>query len=187
MSNDNATPGQGAGGLDWSHMNAPVVPGIPPAAPAPGGDIVMPPKPAPPRYAPPQAFDAPPAHAAPARQAPPYAAPPYANAQFSAPSYGAVPQGVYAPPVMPRPRPAKGVSVTAGWLGIGGAAIALIPFFGIVTWMLPLAAVIVGIVALSKGADGKGWAITGLVLGLLGMFVLPSVSLILGIVGYSAL
>lgn len=202
MSNANAsTPDPPQSGLDWSHMNTPPVPGAAPAEP----EIILPPKPDPPRYAPPQGAEGFPAGPAAAPQSapatPPYAAgaaagspstpvppygasavSPYPGAQYPGQGYAA-PYTAYAAPVAP-PRPGRAISLTAGWLAIAGAALALIPFVGLLTWLLPLAAVIVGIVALARRAEGRGWAITGVVLGVLGMLVLPFVSLIIVGFGY---
>lgn len=69
---------------------------------------------------------------------------------------------VPAPPPGRRGRP----GLIALILGIVAVLFALIPFLSYVAWLIGIAAIVVGIVALRRAAAGRGPAIGGLVLGI---------------------
>jgi uncharacterized membrane protein len=84
----------------------------------------------------------------------------------------------YSNPLQAPPRQSNGLAVAALVLGIVGAVFGLIPLTFFIAFICGVLAVIFGFVGLGKarrGAEHKGMAIAGLVLGF--------VALVLGIVG----
>ncbi|HLR55924.1 MAG TPA: DUF4190 domain-containing protein [Actinomycetales bacterium] len=91
-------------------------------------------------------------HRPPPQQAPPQQAP---QQMHSYPGYGQQP--FYGPPVY-QPAPARGLSITSLVLGLVSV------FFGF-TFLVPLAALIFGLIALKKEPAGRGFALTGTIIG----------------------
>ncbi len=74
----------------------------------------------------------------------------------SYPGYGQQP--FYGPPPVYQPAPARGLSITSLVLGLVSV------FFGF-TFLVPLAALIFGLIALKKEPAGRGFALTGTIIG----------------------
>lgn len=130
------------------------------ALPQPGGA----PAPAAPQYA-----AAPPAAPLPPQQ------PQQPQQQFPQPAAGGPAPGAGYPGYAPAPRAPKGLAITALVLGIVAVAGAMIfgwiPFVGgVITIVVGIAALILGILAMQK-RQPKGMALTGLILGGVGVLV----------------
>ncbi|RZU60654.1 hypothetical protein [Zhihengliuella halotolerans] len=90
----------------------------------------------------------------------PYDQAPYAQAPGASP-YGQVPQ----------PQKASGITITAMVLGIVAICMSLIPFVHYAAFAVGAAAVIVAIIALVKKRHRKGFALTGLITGVLSLII----------------
>ncbi|GGH40010.1 hypothetical protein [Microbacterium album] len=176
-------------------------PPVPPVPPPPGG-------PAGPAHPPTTASPALPPYAAGGHGASPAAAPPappqHGYGQLPGGAYP--PPGGYAPPVgypqhgagappyaasygmpgTPPPGESKGLAITAFVLGIvgmlGAMTVAWIPVVGFGALLVPLVALVLSIYALAKRKPGKGFSVTGLVLGALALLtggLLATVSTVL--------
>lgn len=141
-------------------ISAPAEP--PASAPAEAAPPVStPPAPAPQVYAPPPGFAAP---AAPA-------------SGIGEPPAGSIPSGIGQPPfpvAPPRPRDTRPrtLAIIALVTGIVGVLLSFIPLVNLFTWVLLVAALVLGIVALiSKTQGGTGMSITAIVLSGVGFIV----------------
>jgi hypothetical protein len=118
----------------------------------------QPPQPEEQQYAPPeQPQYAPPAEA---QYAPPAQVAPYVHNPYQQPQYGQYGQAYYAPVTYapyapPQPKP---LSITAMVLGI----VSVVFWF---TFLVPVGALVFGIIGLKKEPAGRGMSITGIVLG----------------------
>ncbi|GAA4840154.1 hypothetical protein GCM10023201_32500 [Actinomycetospora corticicola] len=94
--------------------------------------------------------------------------------QYGHPSqYGWVQMPAGGVPVPP-PEPRNGIATAGFVVALVGAVLALIPIIGIVSWVIsPVGLVlsIAGIVAASKHGVGRGLAIAGAVLGVIGLII----------------
>lgn len=178
MSNDNPS---------WADAQptVPIVPAAPPETTHPTLPYPIPPLPAAaqPRYVPPTP-------GAPYAQQPyaPYAAQPYGQhpgsavqpaayapqhpAGYAAQPYAAQPYPVQPYPGQPfvAPRPSSGLALAALICGIAGILVVPFGFWIIVPMLVPIAAVVLGHMALSQlkkrpDLGGKGMAIAGLIMG----------------------
>ncbi len=143
----------------------PTTPPAPPAPPpAPTYDAPTPPAPA--YGAPPT----PPAYGAPTPPPPPaYGAPPPA---YGAPAYGAPAAAPYTGAPAAKKQVLSIISMIAGILGVLGSGIATIPIAGFVMGLvLPAAAVVLGFLGKKKEPQAKGFWMTGIITGFVGVLL----------------
>lgn len=60
------------------------------------------------------------------------------------------------------PQSNSALAWTSFGLGVGGLIVSLIPFLGIISWGLSIAAIIVGVIALKRGSSPRWASIAGL-------------------------
>ncbi|MEL5989839.1 hypothetical protein ACOKGD_08950 [Microbacterium phosphatis] len=102
----------------------------------------------------------------------PGAVPPYAGGGYPGAPYGGQPT--------PPQGSGKGLAITAlvlGIVGVLGIAVAFIPFAGFASLLVPIAAIIIGIIALVKKKPGKGLAITGTALGAVALIACTAIAI----------
>ncbi|GAA4920518.1 DUF4190 domain-containing protein [Actinomycetospora succinea] len=96
--------------------------------------------------------------------------PPYQ--QYGAP-YGQ-PPGYYAPPQPPQQQ-SNGIATGGFVVALVGAVLALVPFLGIVSWVISPVGLVLSIVGLTaasrKGGAGRGLATAGIILGAVGLLI----------------
>lgn len=101
--------------------------------------------------------------------APPVAQAP--GAPFAAgPQTGVAPEG-------PAPKKRNTLGLVSIILAVVGFALAIIPFFGVVGWPLLIAALVLGIIGLTRKGQPKGTSIAGLALSVLAMILAPIIAL----------
>lgn len=95
------------------------------------------------------------------------------------PSPQATPVASQAGPTPERPAPRKRntLGLISIILAVAGFALAIIPFLGVVGWPLLIAALILGIIGLTRKGQPKGTSIAGLVLSVLAMILAPIIAL----------
>jgi hypothetical protein len=64
----------------------------------------------------------------------------------------------------------NGLATAAMVLGIVGLVLAFIPLLGLLSWAICPAAIIMGAMSVNK-ATGKGFAITGIITGIIGLLI----------------
>ncbi|MDD7963918.1 DUF4190 domain-containing protein [Actinomycetospora lemnae] len=128
----------------------------------------------PPPYRPgPPAQPGPQPYAQPAYGESPYGRSPYGQPAPGYPSpYGSA--GYYGPPPVV-PQPTNGLATGGFVVALVGAVLALVPFVGIVAWVISPVGLVLSIVAqaaaIRRGGVGRGLANAGIVLGAVGLLI----------------
>lgn len=95
----------------------------------------------------------------------------------AAPVSGGAPPVLTPAPAPQTPTTRNVVGLVSVILAVVGFALAIIPFLGVVGWPLLVAALVLGIVGLTRKGQAKGTSIAGLVLSVLAMILAPIIAI----------